>query len=105
MADELKKTVDMLGTYILVRREKPVEQKTPGGIIKPQTAQAADHMTWGTVVAVGPDVAGHPKVGRSLVPGARILVGRYAGSDVRIHGEDAVVVRLEDVIGVECDAG
>lgn len=102
MADELKKTVDMLGSYILVRREKPVEQKTPGGIIKPPSAQAADHMTWGIVIAVGPDVA---EIGRAIVPGTRILVGRYAGSDVKVHGEDAVVVRLEDVYGVERDVG
>lgn len=105
MADELKKTVDMLGAYILVRREKPVERKSPGGVVLPPQAGAADHMTWGIVIAVGPDVAGHPQVGRRLTPGARILVGRYAGSDVKVHGEDAVVVRLEDVYGVECDVG
>jgi len=99
MADEAKKTVQMLGKFILMQRDKPVEQKTPGGIIKPSTASVSP--TWGNVIAVGDEVAGHPSLGLLVQPGARILVGKYAGSDVQVNGEPAVVVDIEDVYGVE----
>lgn len=92
MTDEAKKTVQMLGKFILMQRDKPVEQKTPGGIIKPAAASASP--TWGNVIAIGPNT-------EPVRIGDRILVGKYAGSDVQVNGEAAVVVNIEDVYGIE----
>jgi len=99
MADESKKTVKMLGKFILMQRDKPEEKKSPGGIHMPASASVSP--TWGNVIAVGDEVAGHPSLGLLVQPGARILVGKYAGSDVQVNGEAAVVVNIEDVYGVE----
>lgn len=96
---EGKKNVNMLGFYILMQRDKPAEKKSPGGIVMP--AQQSNLPTWGTVLAVGEGVAADPVVGLLIRIGTRILVGKYTGSDVQINDEAAVVVRLEDVYGVE----
>jgi chaperonin GroES len=97
MTDEMKempkKTVEMLGPHILVQRDRPMERKSPGGIHMP--APKGETPTWGTAVAVGPDAAEKVKVGD------RLLMGKYAGTDVVINDEPAVVVRLEDVYGIE----
>lgn len=99
MADKLvKKGVKMLGLYILMQRDKPQEKKTPGGLFVPTSAQSQTP-TWGTVLGVGPDVD------KSITVGSRILVSKYAGSDVQVDDDLAVVVRSEDVYGVEQQDG
>lgn len=85
--------VKMLGSYVLIRKEKPVEKKSPGGIVIPQNAQAQSP-AWGAVIGVGPEVSG-------VAVGDRVLMGKYSGSDVVVDDEPCVVVRLEDVYGVE----
>jgi chaperonin GroES len=92
MADESKKNVQMLGKFILMQRDKPVEQRTPGGIIKPTSASVSP--TWGNVIGIGPGT-------EPVKIGDRILVGKYAGSDVQVNGEPAVVVNIDDVYGIE----
>ena len=88
-----EKTLTMLGPYILMSRDKPEERKTPGGVVLP--AKTGDTTSWGTAVQVGSDAATQVQVGD------RLLVGRYAGNDVKMGEDTLVVVRLEDVYGVE----
>lgn len=88
-----EKTLEMLGPYILMRRDRPEERKTPGGIVLP--AKGGDTPTWGTAVSVGDEAA------TKVVIGDRLLVGRYAGNEVKVGEEPLVVVRVEDVYGVE----
>ena len=90
---------------ILVRRVEE-EKKTAGGIIIPETAK--EKPIQGEIVAAGPgarDAAG------KLVPldvkvGDRVLFGKYAGQTVKVDGEELLVMREEDVMGVlEADQG
>ena len=84
---------------VLVRRVKE-EEKTRGGIIIPETAQEKPQE--GEIIAVGPgarDEAG------KLVPldvkvGDKILFGKWSGTEVKIDGEDLLIMKESDVLGV-----
>jgi len=88
-----------LGDRILVRRVEE-DAKTPGGIIIPDTAKEKPQQ--GEVLAVGPGA--RDKDGRRLEPelkaGQKVLFGKWAGSEVRIDGEDLLIMKESDVLGV-----
>jgi chaperonin GroES len=84
---------------ILVKRVEE-EEKTSGGIIIPDTAK--EKPMEGKVVAVG---KGKVLEDGKVMPldvkkGDRILFGKYAGTEVRIEGEEHLIMREEDVLGV-----
>ena len=84
---------------VLVRRVEP-EVKTAGGIFIPDTAQ--EKPTEGEVVAVGPgmrDEGGkvHPLDVKS---GDRVLFGKWSGSEVKLDGEDLMIMKETDIMGV-----
>ena len=75
------------------------ESKTSGGIIIPDTAKEKPQE--GKVVAVG---EGRREDGK-LIPvdvkkGDRVLFGKYAGTEIKIGGEDHLILREDDVLGV-----
>ncbi len=84
---------------VVIRRIDEVG-KTQGGIIIPDTAR--EKPMEGEIVAVGPGARNERGV---LVPldvkqGARILFGKWSGSEVKIDGEDLVIMNESDVMGV-----
>ena len=84
---------------ILVRRVEEAET-TRGGIIIPDTAK--DKPQEGEVIAVGKGKSNDEgKVFPLAVKeGDRILFGKYAGTEIKIDGEDFVIMREQDVLGV-----
>jgi len=88
-----------LGDRILVKRIQE-EEKTKGGIIIPDTAKEKPQE--GKVVAVGKGKM--TEEGKLLVPdvkaGDRILFGKYSGSEVKIEGEEHLILREDDILGV-----
>ena len=84
---------------ILIRRVEEAET-TRGGIIIPDTAK--DKPQEGEVVAVGKGkVNDEGKVFPLAVKeGDRILFGKYAGTEIKIDGEDFVIMREEEVLGI-----
>lgn len=92
-----------LGDRILVRRVEE-DAKTPGGIIIPDTAKEKPQQ--GEVLAVGPGA--RDKDGRRIEPeltvGQKVLFAKWSGSEVRIDGEDLLIMKEGDVLGV-LDAG
>ena len=88
-----------LGDRVLVKRVEE-EEKTRGGIIIPDTAKEKPQE--GEVVAVGP--GGRDEAGK-LVPldvkaGDRVLFGKWSGTEVKIDGEDLLIMKESDVMGV-----
>jgi len=76
------------------------EEKTKGGIIIPDTAQEKPQE--GEVLAVGPgarDEAGK-LVPLDLKPGDRVLFGKWSGTEVKIDGEDLLIMKESDIMGV-----
>ncbi len=84
---------------VLVKRLEE-EQKTKGGIIIPDTAK--EKPIEGTVVAVGNGKVTEKGEVRKLdvKVGDRILFGKYAGNEVKIDGDEHLVIREEDILGV-----
>jgi chaperonin GroES len=84
---------------VLVRRIE-VEEKTPGGIIIPDTAK--EKPVEGEVLAVGPGA--RDETGK-VVPldvkaGDRVLFGKWAGTDVIIAGEERLILKEADILGI-----
>ena len=88
-----------LGDRILVKRIKE-EEKTKGGIIIPDTAKEKPQE--GKVVAVGKGKT--TEEGKLIAPdvkaGDRILFRKYSGSEVKLEGEDHLILREDDILGV-----
>src|SRR5271157_3881296 len=88
-----------LGDRILVKRIKE-EEKTKGGIIIPDTAKEKPQE--GKVVAVGKGKM--TEAGRLVAPdvkaGDRILFAKYSGSEAKLDGEEHLILREDDILGV-----
>ncbi|WP_295186043.1 co-chaperone GroES [uncultured Brevundimonas sp.] len=84
---------------VLVRRVE-AEEKTAGGIIIPDTAKEKPQE--GEVVSVGPGARDDQgKVNAlELKAGDRILFGKWSGTEVKIDGEDLIIMKESDVLGV-----
>ena len=84
---------------VIVKRLEE-ERKTASGIVIPDTA--AEKPDQGEVVAVGPGKKDdHGKViAMDLRVGDRVLFGKYAGQTVKVEGEELLVMREEDIMGV-----
>jgi chaperonin GroES len=84
----------------LVVKRTPEEEKTKGGIIIPDTAK--EKPLEGVVVAVG---SGKALANGKVVPldvkaGDKVLFGKYSGTEVKVEGEELVLLREEDVLAV-----
>ena len=84
---------------VLVRRLEQ-EEKTSGGIIIPDTAK--EKPMEGEVVAAGPGARGedgklHPL---DVKVGDRVLFGKWSGTEIKLDGEDFVVMKESDIMGV-----
>jgi len=76
------------------------EQKTKGGIIIPDTA--AEKPQTGKVVSVGPGARGEDG---KLIPlgvkaGDKVLFGKWSGTEVKIEGQDLLIMKESDLLGV-----
>jgi chaperonin GroES len=84
---------------VVVRRTEE-DTKTAGGIIIPDTAK--EKPMQGEIIAVGP--GGRDEAGR-LVPldvkkGDRVLFGKWSGTEVKIDGQDLLIMKESDIMGV-----
>ena len=84
---------------VIVRRVKE-EEKTKGGLYIPDTAK--EKPIEGEVIAVGSGkVLDDGKVRKlDIKPGDRILFGKYSGTEVKLDGEEHLILREDDILGV-----
>jgi chaperonin GroES len=84
---------------IVVRRIEP-EERTAGGIIIPDTAKEKPQQ--GEVIAVGPgarDESGKIQP-LDVKAGYRVLFGKWSGTEVRVGGEDLLIMKESDIMGI-----
>jgi chaperonin GroES len=88
-----------LGDRVLVRRVEE-EEKTRGGIIIPDTAKEKPQE--GEIIAVGPGARDEngKAVPLEVKPGDRVLFGKWSGTEVKIDGEDLIIMKENDILGV-----
>ena len=84
---------------VLVRRIE-ADEKTAGGIIIPDTAKEKPQE--GEVVAAGPGARDEKGelVALDVKAGDRILFGKWSGTEVKIDGEDLLIMKESDILGV-----
>jgi chaperonin GroES len=88
-----------LGDRVLVKRVKE-EEKTKGGIIIPDTAQEKPQE--GEVVAVGPGARDEDgeRIAMDVKVGDRILFGKWSGTEVKLDGDELLIMKESDIMGV-----
>src|SRR3954468_24944821 len=84
---------------VLIRRVT-AEAKTAGGIIIPATAQ--EKPMEGEIVAAGPGARSedgkiHPL---DVKPGDRVLFGKWSGTEIKLDGEDLIIMKETDILGI-----
>jgi chaperonin GroES len=84
----------------VVVRRIDAEEKTKGGIIIPDTAKEKPQE--GEIIAVGPGARDENGKVQPLdvKPGDRVLFGKWSGTEVRIDGEDLLIMKESDIMGV-----
>jgi chaperonin GroES len=84
---------------VLIRRVE-AEEKTSGGIIIPDTAK--EKPMEGEVVSVGPGARGEDGKIQPLdvKAGDRVLFGKWSGTEVKLDGEDLIIMKESDIMGV-----
>jgi chaperonin GroES len=88
-----------LNDRILVKRLEE-EAKTAGGIIIPDSAK--EKPAEGEVIAIGPGKLNDhgERVAMDVKPGDRVLFSKYGGTDIKIEGQDYLIMREDDILGV-----
>ena len=84
---------------VLIRRVE-AEEKTAGGIIIPDTAK--EKPMEGEVVAVGPgarDESGKVQA-LDVKAGDRVLFGKWSGTEIKLDGEDLIIMKESDIMGI-----
>ena len=84
---------------VLVRRVE-AEEKTAGGIIIPDTAK--EKPMEGEIVSVGPGARGEDGKIQALdvKAGDRVLFGKWSGTEVKLDGEDLIIMKESDIMGI-----
>ncbi|MBX5453074.1 MAG: co-chaperone GroES [Acidobacteriia bacterium] len=84
----------------VVVRRLTAEEKTAGGIIIPDTAK--EKPMEGEVVAVGPGARNDKGelVPMDVKPGDRVLFGKWSGTEVKLEGEELLIMKESDIMGI-----
>jgi chaperonin GroES len=84
----------------VVVKRVDAEEKSKGGIIIPDTAK--EKPSQGEIIAVGP--GGRDEAGKVIAPevraGDRVLFGKWSGTEVVLDGEDLLIMKESDIMGV-----
>src|SRR5258707_7420522 len=88
-----------LGDRVVVRRLKE-DQKTPGGIIIPDTVQEKPQE--GEIISVGPGALDDngKRVAPEVKSGDFVLFGKSSGTEVKIDGEELLIMKESDIMGI-----
>lgn len=84
----------------VVVRRLDSEEKTAGGIIIPDTAQ--EKPSEGEIIAAGPGAKGEDGkiVALDVKAGDRVLFGQWSGSEIKVDGEELLIMKESDILGV-----
>jgi chaperonin GroES len=90
---------------VILRRITEAESKTAGGLYIPDTAKEKPQE--GEVVAVGKGklLENGSRVEPDVKEGDRVLFGKYAGTEIKIEGEELLIVREDEILGIIERAG
>lgn len=93
--------IELLGDRVLVQPD-PEDNVTEGGIIIPDSAQK-ERPQMGTVISTGPgpyDEVRNTDRRMKIMPGDRVLYGKYAGTDITLDDVEYVITTEKDILGI-----
>lgn len=91
-------SIKPIGDRVVVKPEA-AEEKTSSGLYIPDTAKEKPQR--GTVIAVGPGrFENGNKIDMTVQEGDTVLYGKYSGTEIALDGEDYLIVRESDILGV-----
>ena len=91
--------VKPLRDRVLVRRIEEVEQKV-GGIIIPDTAKEKPQQAEVVAVGSGRLLENGDRVPPTVKPGDKVLLGKWSGTDVKIDGNEYLILKEEEILGI-----
>lgn len=91
-----------LGTRVLVKRIEAEEQKSDGGIFLPDTAKEKPQEAEVLALGNGKNDDGEI-VEFSVAVGDKVLISKYGGTEVKINGEECLILNESDILGVLVD--
>jgi chaperonin GroES len=96
-------TLKPLGDRVVIK-PKPKDEVTSSGIVLPDTANEKPHE--GTVLSVGPGrvLDSGKRVDMDVKAGDAVLFAKYAGTDLKLEGDDYLVIRESDLLAVVTNA-
>lgn len=95
----MEMTIRPLHDRVVIRRMEE-ERTSPGGIVIPDTA--AEKPVLGEVIAVGPGKCNDKGERRlpDVKKGDKVLFGKYSGTEVKLNGNEFIVMREDDIMGI-----
>ena len=94
-----KINIKPLADRVLVRRLEEEEEQKIGGIIIPDTAKEKPQEA--EIMAVGPGkVEEGKRVALEVKVGDKVLIGKYSGTEVKIEGEEYLIMREDDILAI-----
>ena len=92
-------TIQPLADRVLVKRLDEEEEQKVGGIIIPDTAKEKPQEA--EIVAVGPGRLEDGKhIPLEVKEGDKVLIGKYSGTEVKIEGEEYLIMREDDILAI-----
>ena len=91
--------VKPLRDRVLVKRLEEAEQKV-GGIIVPDTAKEKPQQAEVVAVGSGRLLDSGERVPLAVAAGNKVLIGKWSGTDVKIDGEEYLILKEDDILGV-----
>jgi len=88
-----------LGTRVLVKRIEDEEQKSEGGIFLPDSAKEKPQDAEVIALGTGINEEGE-KIDFTVKVGDKVLISKYGGTDVKIDGEDCLIINESDILGI-----
>ncbi len=95
----MAKNITPLGTRVLVKRIELDEQKTEGGIFLPDTAKEKPQEAEVLALGNGKNDEGEI-IEFSVKVGDKVLISKYGGTEVKIGGDECVLVNESDILGI-----
>ena len=87
-----------LGDRVVIKKVEEEENKTKSGIVLPGSAKEESNIA--EVVAISMDIEQDEKKKDQIAVGDKVLYSKYAGSEFEIDGEEVIVVKYPDLLGV-----
>jgi chaperonin GroES len=89
-----------LGDRVVIKAEDDLEQRTPSGLVIPDTAKEKPQI--GEVLAVGPGALNDEgdRIPMDVSVGDKVLYSKYAGSEIKLDGTEYLVVSARDVLAI-----